>query len=111
MTKKNNYISADLLWAEAQLDSWKKYIDANPIEKIKDRWGSRQMPKGGQASVCTATIEQQIKCIQDTMVKYLQLLEVIDKLREKEANKPKEARGGGTIPHRMKQKKKIDDEE
>lgn len=59
------------------------------------------MPKGGQTWVVTATAEQQIKCVQDTLTKYLQLLEVVDKLREKEESK-KEARGTASVPHRMR---------
>ncbi len=45
------------------------------------------MPRGGHTMVVTATAEQQIKCVQDTLTKYLQLLEVVDKLREKEEAK------------------------
>lgn len=98
--KTNNFITAELDFAETQLQSWREYVEANPIHNIEDRWGKKEMPKGGYAWVVTATIEQQIKCIQDTMTKYLQLLEVVDKLREKEETK-KEARGSGVVPHRM----------
>lgn len=100
-TKQNNYVTAELEFAEKQLEAWKEYIEANPINKVEDRWGKKEMPKGGYAWVVTATAEQQIKCVQDTLTKYLQLLEVVDKLREKEIVK-KEARGSGTVPHRMK---------
>jgi hypothetical protein len=99
-TKKNSYISADLEFAEAQLTTWKKYIEENPIDKIEDRWGKKEMPKGGHTWVVTSTAEQQIKCVQDTMVKYLQMLEVVDKLREREDAKM-EARGNVDVPHRM----------
>jgi hypothetical protein len=61
------------------------------------------MPKGGHTWVVTATKEQQIKAVQETMVKYLQLLEVVDKLREKEEAKA-EAKGDAGIPNRMKNK-------
>lgn len=97
---KNSYISAELDFAENQLSSWKEYIEANPIHEIEDRWGKKEMPKGGFAHVVTATAEQQIKCVQDTLAKYLQLLEVVDKLREKEELK-KEARGSSEVPPRM----------
>lgn len=99
--KKNSYISAELDFAETQLHTWREYIENNPIDKIEDRWGKKEMPKGGYAMVVTATQEQQIKCVQDTLTKYLQLLEVVDKLREKEEAK-QEARGGKAIPHRMR---------
>jgi hypothetical protein len=87
-TKKiNNYISAELDFAEQSLQEWRKYIEANPIDQVEDRWGKKEMPKGGYAWVVTATKEQQIKCVQDTLTRYLQLLEVVDRLREKEEAK------------------------
>ena len=96
-TKKvNNYISAELNFAEQSLQQWREYIEANPIPDIRDRWGVKEMPKGGQTMVVTSTAEQQIKCVQDTLAKYLQLLEVVDKLREKEEAKI-EARGKGAV--------------
>jgi hypothetical protein len=101
MAKKlNNYISAELDFAETQLSTWKKYIETNPIHKIVDRWGKKEMPKGGFAMVVTSTAEQQIKCVQETLAKYLQLLEVVNNLREKEEAK-KEARGNTEVPPRM----------
>lgn len=99
-TKKNNYIGIDLEFAESQLEEWKQYMLANPIDKIEDRWGKKEMPKGGYTLVVTSTREQQIKCVQDTLGKYLQMLEVIDRLREAE-EKNKIARGGGEISKRM----------
>lgn len=85
--KKNNYISAELDFAELSLKQWKDYIESNPIDKVEDRWGKKEMPKGGHTWVVTATKEQQIKCVQDTLTKYLQLLEVVDRLRQQEAKK------------------------
>jgi len=99
--KANSYISTELDFAESQLVNWREYIETNPIDKIEDRWGKKEMPKGGYAHVVTATAEAQIKCVQDTLTRYLQLLEVVNNLREKEDAK-KEARGSGTVPHRMK---------
>lgn len=99
--KANSYISTELDFAESQLVNWREYIESNPIDKIEDRWGKKEMPKGGHAYVVTATAEAQIKCVQDTLTRYLQLLEVVNNLREKEDAK-KEARGSGTVPHRMK---------
>lgn len=94
--KKNSYIGAELAFAEEQLESWKEYIQANPIPEIKDRWGMKEMPKGGHTWVVTASAEAQIKCVQDTLTKYLSLLEVIDKLREAESKKV-ETRGKSEI--------------
>jgi hypothetical protein len=98
--KKNTFITAELDFAEQSLLEWRKYIETNPIDQVEDRWGKKEMPKGGYAWVVTATKEQQIKCVQDTLAKYLQLLEVVNNLREKEESK-KEARGLGSVPPRM----------
>ena len=101
MAKKNTYISTELEWAEEQLHTWKKYIDDRPIDQLKDRIEWKPTSKGGVIPMVIASIEQQVKSIQDTMVKYLQLLEVVDKLREKEEAK-REARGNSNIPNRMR---------
>jgi hypothetical protein len=95
--KKNNYISAELEFAEKSLQQWRDYIESNPVDQIQDRWGKKEMPKGGYAHVVTATAESQIKCVQDTLTKYLQLLEVVDKLREKEEAKQTLVRGQQTL--------------
>ena len=91
--KKDLYIGAELDFATEQLEGWRRYMEANPIELIEDRWGKKEMPKGGFAMVVTSTREQQIKCVQDTMEKYLRLCEVVNKLREAEEAKKTEARG------------------
>lgn len=94
--KKNSFITADLEWAESQLSTWKSYVNSNPIHELTDRVQYRLMKNGGTMPMVVASIEQQIKCIQDTMAKYLQLLEVIDKLRERENSKV-ESRGNSEI--------------
>lgn len=86
-TKKNNYISAELDWAEAQLESWKSYVDANPLHEMKDRIEWKPTAKGGTMPMVIASIEAQGKFVQETMKNYLALLEVVDKLREKEEAK------------------------
>lgn len=103
-TKKNNYITAELDWAEQQLATWREYIDSNPIPQLKDRKDFKETKTGGVIPMVVATIESQIKCIQDTMTRYLQLLEVVNKMREAEAQKEKEVRGGGDVPYRMRNK-------
>jgi hypothetical protein len=47
-----------------------------------------------------ASIEQQIKSVRDTMKEYLALLDVVDKLREKEEAKA-EVRGSQEINGKM----------
>lgn len=99
--KKNTYTSAELDWAEVQLESWKAYVDEHPLHTMKDRIEWKPTAKGGLLPMVIASIEAQGKFIQETMKNYLALLEVVERLREKEDVK-KEARGSGIVPHRMK---------
>lgn len=85
--KLNSYINTELDWAEEQLITWKKYIDANPIHELKDRIEWKPTSRGGSMPMVIASIEQQLKAITELMTKYLTLLEVVDKLREKEEAK------------------------
>ena len=97
---KTTYINTELNWAEEQLHSWKQYVDANPLHELKDRIEWKPTAKGGAIPMVIASIEAQGKFVQETMKNYLALLEVVDKLREKEGA-VKEARGASTVPHRM----------
>ena len=85
--KKTTFISVELDWAEQQLSSWKEYVDANPMHTLKDRIEWKPTSKGGMLPMVIASIESQGKFIQETMKNYLALLEVVDKLREKEEAK------------------------
>lgn len=98
--KKTTYVNTELEWAEEQLQSWKAYVDANPLHELKDRIEWKPTAKGGMLPMVIASIEAQGKFIQETMKNYLALLEVVDKLREKEEVK-KEARGKQDVPARM----------
>jgi len=90
--KKNTYIETELFWAEKKLKEWRKYIDANPLDELEDRMAFKQTAKG-TISMVSATIESQIKSIRDTMKEYLQLLDVVNKLREADEAKKIAARG------------------
>lgn len=92
-TKKNNYITQDLDWAEEQLMSWKAYIDANPLHEMKDRIEWKPTARGGTMPMVIASIEAQGKFIQETMKNYLSLLEVVNRLREADEAKKVESRG------------------
>jgi hypothetical protein len=94
--KKTTYINTELDWAEQQLSSWKQYVDANPMHELKDRIEWKPTSKGGMLPMVIASIESQGKFIQETMKNYLALLEVVDKLREKEESKI-EIRGSGDL--------------
>jgi len=101
MATKKVYIDIELQWAEQQLESWKAYIDANPMEKLEDRVGEKLTTKGGVIHYVISTREQQGKFLQDTMKNYLSLLKEVDNMRAAEEAK-KEARGDIDIPERMK---------
>ena len=100
-TNSKVFINTELEWAEEQLSSWKKYIDDHPLHTLEDRIEWKPTAKGGLLPMVIASIEAQGKFIQETMKNYLALLEVVDRLREKEEAK-KEARGKGTVPPRMR---------
>jgi len=99
--KKNIFITDDLNWAEEQLHAWKEYVDANPLHLLKDRFSYKETKNGGMIPMVVASIEAQGKFVQETMKNYLQLLEVVNRLRELEEAK-QEAKAGADIPHRMK---------
>lgn len=99
--KKQTYVSAELDWAETKLGEWRDYIDQNPIPSLKDRVQFKQTSNGGAIPMVIASIESQIKSLRDTMKEYLSLLEIVDKLREKEELKS-EARGSQEINGKMK---------
>jgi len=92
-TKKNNYIELDLEWAEKQLESWRAYIDANPIHELKHDIEWKSTKTGGSMPMVIASIQQQGKFIQETMKNYLALLKEVDMMREKEDVKKSNPRG------------------
>ena len=98
--KKQSYISAELDWAEEKLAEWREYVDKNPLHSLKDRVEWKPTSKGGSIPMVIASIEQQIKSIRDTMKEYLALLDVVDKLREKEEAKL-EIRGSQEVNGKM----------
>jgi len=87
MAKKQTFIDIELQWAEEQLITWKAYVDANPIHKLKDRIEMKPTARGGMMPMVIASIEQQGKFIQETMKNYLALLKEVDSMREKQAAK------------------------
>lgn len=105
--KPNTYINTELEWAEAQLKTWRAYVDMNPLNELKDRIEWKPTSKGGAMPMVIASIESQGKFVQDTMKNYLILLEVVDKLREREEKKL-ELRGdsevNGMMDNMMKHK-------
>ena len=93
-TKKNTYIDVELDFAEEQLASWKRYIEAHPIETLTDRMDYKETKTGGVVKTVIANIEAQGKYIQEMLKNYLALLKEVEMMREKEALKQKnEVRG------------------
>ena len=90
---KTTYVNTELKWAEQQLKSWRAYVDANPMETLVDRINYKETKAGGVIPMVIASKEAQGKFIQETMKNYLALLEVVDKIREKEAAKKVPIRG------------------
>lgn len=97
---KTTYINTELKWAEEQLHTWRQYVDDHPLHELTDRIEWKPTAKGGMLPMVIASIEAQGKFIQETMKNYLALLDVVEKLREKEESL-KVARGSSTVPHRM----------
>ena len=64
---------------------------------LEDRIKWKETKAGGAMPMVIASIESQGKFIQETMKNYLALLEVVDKLREKEEAKKVETRGGAEL--------------
>ena len=96
-TRKSNYIDIDLDWAEQQLASWKAYVDANPIDKLKHDIEWKPTKNGGTIPMVIASIQQQGKFIQDTMKNYLALLKEVDMMREREDLKKSTPRGNQAL--------------
>ena len=94
--KRNTFINTELDWAEAQLESWKAYVDANPLHTLEDRIKWKETKAGGAMPMVIASIEAQGKFVQETMKNYLALIEVVDKLRSVEEAKV-EVRGKGEL--------------
>jgi hypothetical protein len=98
--KKKVYVDIELEYAEQQLRSWREYIDDNPIHELVDRieWIDG---KYGQVPKVIQSKENQIKCVQDLLVKYLTLLKEVNEMREGREMRVA-AKGDMDIPHRMK---------
>lgn len=94
--KANVYTSAELDFAEAQILSWRTYVEAHPFEGLKDRIEWKPTKGGGLMPMVVASIEQQGKFLQETIKNYLLMLDIVEKLREKEALKVT-ARGGKEV--------------
>lgn len=95
-TKKNNYITADLEFAESQIDKWRKYLEDNPYDEVVDRKELMQTKTGGAYYAVVQTKEAIQKSLRDTTKEYLLMMEIVNKLREGEQAK-KAVRGNQVL--------------
>lgn len=102
-TKKNSYISADLDFAEQQLAKWKQYLEDNPYDEVTDRKEMQMTKTGGSFYTVVQTKEAIQKSLRDTTKEYLALVEVVEKLREKDEAKQAAAKGDQSIPWAMRE--------
>lgn len=106
---KNTYsnIGEELDWLELRAKEIKRFIDDNPYHEVvdRDRVSQRLFDDEGnvvdEKYILVCKREDQQTSLRNSMKEYAQILEIIDKLREKELAKV-EARGGGDIPYRMR---------
>lgn len=89
ISKGNKYAGMELDWLKERAEEWKKYCDDRPLDALKDRTDI----KGRVVS----KIEDQIKCIRETLKDYALLLEAIIKLSEKEEMKKTLTRGDANL--------------
>lgn len=107
---KNTYstIAEELDWLQSKADQIKEYVNDNPYHLVCDRnivaW--RKEDKDGEmvdeGYKIVATIEQIHKSLRDSLKEYGQLLEVIEKLREKEEARNMQVRGDVEVSHLAK---------
>ena len=99
MPKKKNYITDDLDFAEEQLARWKKFTLDNPYDEVQDRKEMQLTKTGGSFYTVVQTKEQIQKNLRDTLKAYLEMLSVVDLLREK--TETSDLRGGEDMPEMM----------
>jgi hypothetical protein len=83
-SKKTSFIEMELEWLEMKAEELRAYCDSNNIASLDDRRVGNKV---------TATIEQQIKSIRETLQDYIKIIDAIEKLREKEVAKKSLTRG------------------
>jgi hypothetical protein len=100
VAKKALLIEYELEFLEKQLSELKEYIEANPYSTLADRMAYKETKQGGVIPTLVANKESQRKDLTQALKDYAEILRTVDSMREKEVIK-KEARGSGSVPHRM----------
>lgn len=99
--KSNNYIQEELDWLEQKAEAIKRDVDSTPYDRIKDRIVLLDGPRGPVATVVQK--EEVIKeAYRKSLKDYSELISAINEKREIDEKKKEVARGGASIPHRMK---------
>lgn len=83
----------ELEWLEMKAEQLRSFVDSNPIPKLTDRI----VALGEDKLVIAAKIEDQLTSIRNTLKDYALIIEVIAKLREKEAQKKLLTRGDADL--------------
>ena len=91
--KKNTYIDFELEWLELRAKELKEYIDARPLDKLKDRDFLKQTAKGGVVHMIAATVEQQRADLAKALKDYTEVIAAIAQLREQEAKREEMRKG------------------
>lgn len=87
MAKKKSaetYIDMELKWLEEKAEELKEFCDAKKFTELTDRTHDGKV---------VSKIEDQVKCIRESMKDYVQIISSIDSLREKEGLKRALVRG------------------
>lgn len=100
VSKKGSYISLELEWMERKVAELQAAIDSYDLLNLKDRVDYKQTKTGGVIPMVIASKEEQMKSIAMIMEKLPRMLQALDELREKADQQ--EAKAGGQIPHRMR---------
>lgn len=94
-TKTNSYIGFELDWLEKKAEQLRLYVDSNPFDQLQDRKVEKETARGITEEI-SATIEAQLRSLTQALKDYAQIIEIVDKLREKEEAKI-ESRGNQEV--------------
>ena len=83
--KGASYASFGSQWVESKYVEIRKYLDDNPLDQLVDRTDLRATPNGGSTTVVVSSKEVQVKSIRDSTKDLSELIEVMGKMREKDA--------------------------
>ena len=91
--KKHLLITEELEWYEIKIQQIKQYIESINLGELTDRMDYKETKNGGMMRTVVATREQQAKSFMEQMEKLPKLLDALDNLRNKYAEKEMLTRG------------------